>query len=187
MLAGFMAMRRPFDFVIFRVNSWIAFSGQILDPRNHTKHHESKTVELRRHSRVIIAVLVVGVTLSCQLVRREAISRPSANDAFSPTPKSEAKFVEKSHTSAHGATMPYLLFIPEDYDKAKRYPLVLWLHGGGTRGNDVKLLLAHGNEHGLASCPEPIIRPAIQASYSLLNVHQTGFGVTLSPHSLRLK
>lgn len=149
MLAGFKVMGRRLDFVIFLVISWITFSRQKLDPRNQTKTHQSKTVRLQRHFSVIIAVLVVGVTFSCQLVGRDAISQPSANQTVSPAPRSERRFVEKSHTGARGTTMPYLLFVPEGYDKTKSYPLVLWLHGGGTRGNDLKLLLAHGNEHGI--------------------------------------
>lgn len=32
--------------------------------------------------------------------------------------------------------MPYRLYIPENYDPNMPYPLVLFLHGGGERGND---------------------------------------------------
>jgi predicted peptidase len=35
-----------------------------------------------------------------------------------------------------GHTMPYRLFIPKGYDPSKKYPLVLWLHGSGSVGND---------------------------------------------------
>ncbi len=97
----------------------------------------------------LLFVLVAGLTSNCQVMRREAISQPPANQTSSPAPKAEQKFVEKSHTNARGETMPYLLFVPEGYDKTKQYPLVLWLHGGGTRGNDLKLLLAHGDQHGI--------------------------------------
>lgn len=45
--------------------------------------------------------------------------------------------------------MRYLLLVPRGHDKQQRYPLVFWLHGGGSRGDDVKLLLAHGDQHGL--------------------------------------
>lgn len=100
-------------------------------------------------SSVLFVVLVGGMTINCQVMRREAVSQQPANQTSSPPPKAEQKFVEKSHTNARGETMPYLLFVPEGYDKTKQYPLVLWLHGGGTRGNDLKLLLAHGDQHGI--------------------------------------
>ena len=38
--------------------------------------------------------------------------------------------------NADGATMPYRLIKPPGYDPAKRYPLVLCLHGAGGRGTD---------------------------------------------------
>jgi predicted peptidase len=33
-------------------------------------------------------------------------------------------------------TMPYRLFVPGNYDKSRSYPLVIWLHGGGSAGDD---------------------------------------------------
>jgi predicted peptidase len=33
-------------------------------------------------------------------------------------------------------TMPYRLFIPPAYDKARQYPLIVWLHGAGSVGSD---------------------------------------------------
>jgi predicted peptidase len=40
----------------------------------------------------------------------------------------------------------YLLALPEGYetDTAKRWPLIVFLHGAGERGEDLKLLLKHG-------------------------------------------
>ncbi len=35
-----------------------------------------------------------------------------------------------------GQTMPYRLFVPEGYDPAKSYPLILSFHGAGGRGKD---------------------------------------------------
>jgi predicted peptidase len=32
--------------------------------------------------------------------------------------------------------MPYRLYVPPGYDATKRYPLVVWLHGGGGIGSD---------------------------------------------------
>src|ERR1044071_1519119 len=33
-------------------------------------------------------------------------------------------------------TMPYRIFVPATYDKTRKYPLILWLHGAGSVGND---------------------------------------------------
>src|SRR5690349_13081749 len=40
------------------------------------------------------------------------------------------------YTDADGEKMPYLLLKPKDYDPNKRYPLVLFYHGAGERGDD---------------------------------------------------
>ncbi len=33
-------------------------------------------------------------------------------------------------------SMPYRLFVPDDYSALNKYPLILYLHGGGGRGDD---------------------------------------------------
>jgi predicted peptidase len=35
-----------------------------------------------------------------------------------------------------GQTMPYRLFIPPRYEKSRKYPVIVWLHGGGGTGTD---------------------------------------------------
>lgn len=43
-----------------------------------------------------------------------------------------------------GLTMPFRLYVPKDWKPEKRYPLVLFLHGGGERGDDnISQLLAY--------------------------------------------
>lgn len=64
-------------------------------------------------------------------VAREDI-RPVA-DAF-------LKFTYKDPAS--GVTMPYRLFVPAGYDASKKYPLVMFLHGGGENGTDNERQLA---------------------------------------------
>ena len=40
----------------------------------------------------------------------------------------------------------YLLFLPQDYGKepAKKWPVIVFLHGSGERGQDLRLVKAHG-------------------------------------------
>lgn len=44
--------------------------------------------------------------------------------------------------------MPYRLFIPQGYEERKKYPLVLWLHGGAGRGKDNLKQISGGNTIG---------------------------------------
>lgn len=41
-------------------------------------------------------------------------------------------FVDKK-TGAH---IPYRLYVPANYSRTQKYPLIFWLHGGGGRGSD---------------------------------------------------
>lgn len=43
-----------------------------------------------------------------------------------------------------GYEIPYVLYLPANYDEAKEYPVLLLLHGAGERGNDNELQLFHG-------------------------------------------
>ena len=40
--------------------------------------------------------------------------------------------------------LQYLLYVPKDYDKKKAWPLVLFLHGAGERGDNLELVKKHG-------------------------------------------
>ena len=42
-------------------------------------------------------------------------------------------------------SLPYRILLPENYDAKKNYPLLLFLHGSGERGNDNELQLVHGS------------------------------------------
>ena len=70
---------------------------------------------------------------------------------LSPTPAQQAAvagFIAGSYRSPSGEAMAYRLFVPPDYDAAKKYPIVLWLHGAAGRGSDNFSQLAGGNSPG---------------------------------------
>ena len=43
-----------------------------------------------------------------------------------------------TYTNADGESMPYRLYTPENYDPNKKYPVILSLHGAGSRAEDNK-------------------------------------------------
>jgi len=53
-------------------------------------------------------------------------------------------YAKEVYTSSSGDQLPYRILFPKDYDRSKKYPLVLLLHGGGERGNDNEKQLTHG-------------------------------------------
>ena len=46
------------------------------------------------------------------------------------------EYAARTFTGAEGAQLGYRLLTPKNYDAAKKYPLVLVLHGAGERGTD---------------------------------------------------
>jgi predicted peptidase len=45
---------------------------------------------------------------------------------------------------AYRVQMNYLLYLPEDYESRESWPLLLFLHGSGERGDDLQLVKVHG-------------------------------------------
>ena len=93
-------------------------------------------------------------------------------------------FVARTYRNANGQTMPYRLFVPRNYDAAKKYPLVLWLHGAAGRGTDNLLQISAGNKIGSHSFTKPEFQagnPAfVLAPQCPLDHYWTGGG-TVSP------
>ncbi len=54
------------------------------------------------------------------------------------------EYEARTFTGADGAKLGYRLLTPRNYDAAKKYPLVVFLHGSGERGTDNKAQLKHG-------------------------------------------
>ena len=54
---------------------------------------------------------------------------------------------KEGHWSKVAADIPYQIFFPANYDSDKIYPLILFLHGAGERGNDNEKQLVHIAPH----------------------------------------
>ena len=55
-------------------------------------------------------------------------------------------YEKREFKTAQGNTLPYRLLFPKNYDKSKKYPLILFLHGAGERGTDNEKQLVHGSK-----------------------------------------
>ena len=57
-----------------------------------------------------------------------------------------AFYQKKEFVFAEGKTLPYRILYPDNYDRSKKYPLILVLHGAGERGKDNEKQLVHGSK-----------------------------------------
>jgi predicted peptidase len=62
--------------------------------------------------------------------------------------KDEPPFRKRTFADKKGTKMPYRLFVPPGYTSDKKYPLIVWLHGGAGRGSDNETQISTGNEKG---------------------------------------
>ncbi len=53
-------------------------------------------------------------------------------------------YEKRTYVNKDGHVLPYRILFPENYDRSKKYPIVLFLHGAGERGNDNEKQLTHG-------------------------------------------
>lgn len=88
-------------------------------------------------------------------------------------------------------TMPYRLLLPANFDAGKKYPLILFLHGSGERGNDNEKQLLHGGGLFLTDSirknyPAIVVFPqcSAQSSWANLSFH---FDSTLNKRIIEFK
>lgn len=62
-------------------------------------------------------------------------------------------FVEKS-VAVEGEVHRYVVYVPPDYDPARRWPLIVFLHGAGDRGRDGKAPTKNGIGPAIRRHPE---------------------------------
>ena len=82
---------------------------------------------------------------------------------------------EKHEFIFRGDTLLYRLLLPENYNPGKTYPMVLFLHGSGERGNDNEAQLIHGGNLFLRDSirnnyPAIIVFPQCPAEDSWVNM-----------------
>jgi predicted peptidase len=60
-----------------------------------------------------------------------------------PSPNKERTFEKKTFNSISGQELPYRILFPDNYNHRESYPLIVFLHGSGERGNDNEAQLTH--------------------------------------------
>ena len=84
-----------------------------------------------------------------------ALAAPGGESAFKPnTPMQTPKHLKVRKTQK--LDVNYLLFLPKGYKerKTERWPLILFLHGAGERGNDIWKVAVHGPPRNVANDPD---------------------------------
>ncbi len=86
-------------------------------------------------------LLLLGI---CLLVQSFAVACVSAEE---PTPGKQVPQSTTVKSDDASRELHYLLFLPKGYDasdKTKQWPLMLFLHGSGERGENLELVKMHG-------------------------------------------
>jgi predicted peptidase len=101
---------------------------------------------MRKFLNFLLAIAAFALT-SCLTMKTAA--------ADTPTPKPDIANLTAQKLSAT-ITADYLLFLPKGYDAdaAKRWPLILFLHGSGERGADVWRTTIHGPTKFIQTHPD---------------------------------
>lgn len=58
----------------------------------------------------------------------------------------DGKYVKRVFNAQNGLSLNYVILYPENFNPEQKYPVLLFLHGSGERGNDNESQLIHGGE-----------------------------------------
>jgi predicted peptidase len=95
--------------------------------------HEATAVFYRKNAQRFLFLSLLFL-LACGSVRAKT-QQPNLADGF----------LARNYHSVGGETMQYRLFVPPGYSAARKYPIVLWLHGANGRGSDNLRQISGGN------------------------------------------
>lgn len=85
---------------------------------------------------LVVFVLTVGVSALFS----------SCNKNTFQVKKTDQGVYQKMIYKSENGDLNYRIFYPENFDSSKKYPLLLFMHGAGERGDDNEAQLIHGSE-----------------------------------------
>jgi predicted peptidase len=93
-------------------------------------------------NRTVILLIMLPFSVGTQSMRGEDAPNPQA--PIAPAADPADVFEACQYRNSRGEILNYRLLEPLDAASAAKYPLVVFLHGAGERGDDNKLQLFHG-------------------------------------------
>ncbi|MEO0414570.1 MAG: hypothetical protein AAF226_06430, partial [Verrucomicrobiota bacterium] len=80
--------------------------------------------------------------MGASVFSQEAEVSPSvAQEAEVAPPVGKTSSFQKKETRK--LALDYLLYLPDEYEEKKHWPLLVFLHGSGERGDDLNLVKVH--------------------------------------------
>lgn len=106
----------------------------------------SPVINHRRVPTVVCRVCFLGLVaiFSLQAVRAQSIAPQSDQENNGHEIEVTSLFEPREYSDSDGNTLQYRLLKPKNFDPDEKYPLVLFLHGAGERGDDNVSQLVHG-------------------------------------------
>lgn len=108
---------------------------------------------------------------------------PTVNTLFA---QDMSLYIKSAFKTSGGDTIPYRILFPANYDKKAKYPMVLFLHGAGERGNDNEKQLTHGaslflSEKARGNFPAIVLFPQCPEEdfWSSVKIKRENKGVTM--------
>ena len=99
--------------------------------------------------KLITLLLMSALMLSIAIV-------PFSASAERVAPDMEALFEKKQFTTRSGYLLNYCIYLPNDYDPSQAYPVVLYMHGAGERGDDLVTHISQGIIEPFKNTESPI-------------------------------
>ncbi|MEM7454655.1 MAG: prolyl oligopeptidase family serine peptidase [Planctomycetota bacterium] len=83
-------------------------------------------------------------TASAAVVRTSTPVQEQTAEEDPTSPQVEEHQSEHTLVANYPVELSYLLYLPDGYDEQDQWPLMLFLHGAGERGNDLERVKVHG-------------------------------------------
>lgn len=97
-------------------------------------------IDSRKAFQLVLPILFLLAAAVRPVPAQEESLKPGINDGFQ---NQDIQTAASLDTQVR-VTFDYLLYLPQNYQKKDSWPLMLFLHGAGERGDDLELVKLHG-------------------------------------------